>query len=163
MSGDLDLEQRYRRVLRLLPGYYRDKWEEDMVAAFLDSWMTGDPDEDSVTMEYDRPTRQEIASVIALAARLYLGGTATPRRYYAWGQALRLAAIPKPAAFHRSAQQESGSPASPPAGLVRLTGGAELAGQATGSVFLVPGAAVTALAWLRSARKRCWAPCLVSP
>lgn len=80
MSGDLDLEQRYRRVLRLLPGYYRDKWEEDMVAAFLDSWMTGDPDEDSVTMEYDRPTRQEIASVIALAARLYLGGAATPRR-----------------------------------------------------------------------------------
>jgi hypothetical protein len=24
MSGGLDLEQRYRRVLRLLPGYYRD-------------------------------------------------------------------------------------------------------------------------------------------
>ena len=93
MSGDLDLEQRYRRVLRLLPGYYRDKWEEDMVAAFLDSWMTGDPDEDSVTMEYDRPTRQEIASVIALAARLYLGGAATPRRYYAWGQAVRLAVL----------------------------------------------------------------------
>ena len=42
--------------------------------------MSGDPDEDSVTMEYDRPTRQEIASVIALAARLYLGGAATPRR-----------------------------------------------------------------------------------
>src|SRR5207253_8273285 len=54
MSGDLDLEQRYRRVLRLLPGYYRDMWEEGMVAAFLDSWLTGDPDEDSVTMEYDR-------------------------------------------------------------------------------------------------------------
>jgi hypothetical protein len=56
MSGDLDLEQRYRRVLRLLPGYYRDQWEEDMVAAFLDGWMTGDPDEDSVTMEFDRPS-----------------------------------------------------------------------------------------------------------
>jgi hypothetical protein len=93
MSGDLDLEQRYRRVLRLLPGYYRDKWEEDMVAAFLDSWMTGDPDEDSVTMEYDRPSRQEIASVIALAARLYLGGAAAPRRYFAWGQAVRLAVL----------------------------------------------------------------------
>ena len=93
MSGDLDLEQRYRRVLRLLPGYYRDKWEEDMVAAFLDSWMTGDPDEDSVTMEYDRPSRQEIASVIGLAARLYLGGAATPRRYFAWGQAVRLAVL----------------------------------------------------------------------
>ena len=74
MSGDLDLEQRYRRVLRLLPGYYRDMWEEDMVAAFLDSWLTGDPDEDSVTMEYDRPSRQEVVSVIGLAVRLYLGG-----------------------------------------------------------------------------------------
>ena len=62
MSGDLDLEQRYRRVLRLLPGYYRDKWEEDMVAAFLDTWLTGDPDEDSVTMEFDRPGWREVAS-----------------------------------------------------------------------------------------------------
>jgi hypothetical protein len=53
MSADLDLEQRYRRALRLLPRYYRDKWEEDMVATFLDGWLTGDPDEDSVTMEYD--------------------------------------------------------------------------------------------------------------
>ncbi|MBV9379108.1 MAG: hypothetical protein JOY82_08150 [Streptosporangiaceae bacterium] len=41
-----DLEDRYRRVLRLLPGYYRDRWEEDMVAAFLNSQMTGDEDED---------------------------------------------------------------------------------------------------------------------
>ena len=55
--------------------------------------MSGDPDEDSVTMEYDRPTRQEITSVIALAARLYLGGAATPRRYFAWGQAVRLAVL----------------------------------------------------------------------
>jgi hypothetical protein len=89
MTGDLDLEQRYRRVLRLLPGYYRDKWEEDMVAAFLDGWLTGDPDEDSVTMEYDRPGRQEVASVAGLAARLYLGGAGAPRRYFAWGQAVR--------------------------------------------------------------------------
>ena len=93
MSGDLDLEQRYRRVLRLLPGYYRDKWEEDMVAAFLDGWLTGDPDEDSVTMEYDRPTRPEMISVVGLAARLYLGGVGTPRRYFAWGQAVRNAVL----------------------------------------------------------------------
>ena len=93
MSGDLDLEQRYRRVLRLLPGYYRDKWEEDMVAAFLDGWLTGDPDEDSVTMEYDRPTREEIISVIGLAARLRLGGPGAPRRYFAWGQAVRNAVL----------------------------------------------------------------------
>ena len=93
MSVDLDLEQRYRRVLRLLPRYYRDKWEEDMVAAFLDGWLTGDPDEDSVTMEYDRPTREEIVSVIGLAARLRLGGTGAPRRYFAWGQAVRNAVL----------------------------------------------------------------------
>jgi hypothetical protein len=93
MSGDLDLEQRYRRVLRLLPAYYRDAWEEDMVAAFLDGWLTGDPDEDSVTMEYDRPGRAEIASVAALAARLYLGGVGAPRRYFAWGQAVRGAVL----------------------------------------------------------------------
>jgi hypothetical protein len=41
MSGNL--ERRYRRVLRLLPGWYRQQWEQDMVAAFLDSWLTGDP------------------------------------------------------------------------------------------------------------------------
>ena len=93
MSGDLDLEQRYRRVLRLLPGYYRDAWEEDMVAAFLDGWLTGDTDEDSVTMEYARPGRAEIASVAALAARLYLGGLGAPRRYFAWGQAVRGAVL----------------------------------------------------------------------
>jgi hypothetical protein len=93
MSGDLDLEQRYRQVLRLLPRYYRDKWEEDMVAAFLDGWLTGDPDEDSVTMEYDRPTRQEVVSVIGLAARLRFGGTGAPRRYFAWGQAVRNAVL----------------------------------------------------------------------
>lgn len=93
MSGDLDLEQRYRRVLRLLPSYYRDKWEEDMVAAFLDGWLTGDPDEDSVTMEYDRPSWQEIASVAGLATRLYLGAAGAPRRYLAWGQAVRGAVL----------------------------------------------------------------------
>ena len=55
MSGGLDLEQRYRRVLRLLPGYYREQWEEDMVAAFLDSWLTGDPDEDEYIIEFGGP------------------------------------------------------------------------------------------------------------
>jgi hypothetical protein len=93
MSGDLNLEQRYRRVLRLLPGYYRDQWEEDMVAAFLDGWLTGDTDEDSVTMEYDRPSWPEMLSVAGLAARLYLGSAGAPRRYLAWGQAIRGAVL----------------------------------------------------------------------
>jgi hypothetical protein len=93
MSGGPDLEQRYRRVLRLLPGYYREAWEEDMVAAFLDGWLTGDPDEDPVYMEYGRPSKQEVASVVLLAFRLYLGGAGAPRRYFAWGQAVRGAVL----------------------------------------------------------------------
>ena len=50
MSGDL--ERRYRRVLRLLPGWYREQWEQDMVAAFLDSWLTGDPETDECILEF---------------------------------------------------------------------------------------------------------------
>jgi hypothetical protein len=34
-----------------------------------------------------------VASVAGLAARLYLGGAATPRRYFAWGQAVRNAVL----------------------------------------------------------------------
>jgi hypothetical protein len=91
MSGDL--ERRYRRVLRLLPGYYRQRWEEDMVTAFLESSLTGDPEEDEFTTEYGRPSWGEIASVAGLAARLYLGGAGAPRRYFAWGQAARRAVL----------------------------------------------------------------------
>jgi hypothetical protein len=93
MSGGLDLEQRYRRVLRLLPGWYRDKWEEDMVAAFLDSWVSGDPEDDEWALEFCKPTWPEVASVAGLAARLYLGGAGWPRRYFAWGQAVRNAVL----------------------------------------------------------------------
>jgi len=88
-----DLEQRYRRTLRMLPGYYRNQWEEDMVAAFLDGFLTGDPDEDEIIMEFARPSWSERASVAALATRLYLGGQGTPRRYFAWGQAVRRAVL----------------------------------------------------------------------
>ena len=93
MSGGPGLEQRYRRVLRLLPGYYRDRWEEDMAAAFLDSWLTGDPEEDEAILEFCKPTWAEAASVAGLAVRLHLGGAGAPRRYFAWGQAVRLAVL----------------------------------------------------------------------
>ena len=92
MNGGLDLEQRYRRVLRLLPGWYRERWEEDMVAAFLDSWHTGDPDDDEFALEFCKPTWPEVADVAILAIRLHLGGPGTPRRY-AWGQAIRRAVL----------------------------------------------------------------------
>jgi hypothetical protein len=86
------LERRYRRVLRLLPGWYREQWEEDMVAAFLDSWLTGDPEADEYISKAAGPSWAEVASVAALAARLYLAGQGVPRRY-AWGQAARLAVL----------------------------------------------------------------------
>jgi hypothetical protein len=93
MSSGLGLEQRYRRVLRLLPGWYRDKWEEDMVATFLDSWHSGNPEDDEWALEFCKPTWPEVASVAGLAARLYLGGAGWPRRYFAWGQAVRNAVL----------------------------------------------------------------------
>jgi len=83
-----NLERRYRRVLRLLPGWYRRQWEEDMVAAFLDGWLIGDLEEDAAVLQFCRPTWAEVASVAGLAVRLHLRGPGTPRRY-AWGQALR--------------------------------------------------------------------------
>jgi hypothetical protein len=88
-----DLEQRYRRALRLLPGYYRDEWEEDMVAAFLDGWLTGDAEADAYITSVARPSRAEVASVAGLAVRQYLGGAGAPRRYFAWGQATRNAVL----------------------------------------------------------------------
>jgi hypothetical protein len=91
MSGDL--ERRYRRVLRLLPGWYRELWEEDMVAAFLDGWLTGDPEADEYISKAAGPEWAEVASVAGLAARLYLGGAGAPRRYFAWGQAIRRAVL----------------------------------------------------------------------
>ncbi len=90
MSGNL--ERRYRRVLRLLPGWYRQQWEQDMVAAFLDSWLTGEPETDECVLEFCKPGWAETASVACLAVRLHLGGPGTPRRH-AWGQALRRAVL----------------------------------------------------------------------
>ena len=87
-----DLERRYRRVLRLLPGWYRQQWEQDMVAAFLDSWLTGDPAADEYISKAAGPSSAEVASVAGLAVRLHLGGPGTPRRY-AWGQAIRRAVL----------------------------------------------------------------------
>jgi hypothetical protein len=86
------LERQYRRVLRLLPRWYRQQWENDMVATFLDSWLTGDPYTDECVLEFCKPAWQEVASVVLLAVRLHLGGPSTPRRH-AWGQALRRAVL----------------------------------------------------------------------
>jgi hypothetical protein len=93
VSGSL--ERRYRRVLRLLPGWYRDMWEEDMVAAFLDNWLTGDPKADEYIARAAGPGWAEVASVAGLAARLYLDGAGASRRRFAGsrGRAVRNAVL----------------------------------------------------------------------
>lgn len=86
------LEQRYRRALRLLPAAYRQRWEEDMVAAFLEAAHAADPD-DPEGVEISSPSRGELASVAALAVRLRLGGDAAAPRAFAWGEAVRRVAL----------------------------------------------------------------------
>src|SRR4029077_1820730 len=91
MSGEL--ERRYRRVLRLLPGYYRAQWEQDMIGALMDGWMTGNPEADEYISRVAWPSWAEVTSVIGVAAGLSVGGGGPPRRYFAWGQAVRRAVL----------------------------------------------------------------------
>ncbi|MFI6790220.1 hypothetical protein ACIBG4_23140 [Nonomuraea sp. NPDC050383] len=79
------LEQRYRSVLRILPASYRVEREDEMVAAFME--MSGEvPDERN-----PRPRWGEVASVVALAVRVRLGGAGA--RAAAWGETVRLLAL----------------------------------------------------------------------
>jgi hypothetical protein len=80
------LEERYRRVLRLLPAGYRAAREEEMVAAFLDA--AGDVDD----ADDHRPGWPEIASVVALAVRVRLGGPGGSPRAAVRGETVRRAA-----------------------------------------------------------------------
>jgi hypothetical protein len=90
MSG---IEERYRFVLRLLPASYRQRWEEDMVAAFLESVTPDDPEEAEFVRDYGRPSWPEVFSVVGLALRLRLAHAGAPPRYLVWAQAVRLAAL----------------------------------------------------------------------
>jgi len=88
------LEQRYRRVLRLLPPSYRAVWEDEMAATFLDRVSNEDgrdPEDARYLTDYGRPGWPEIASVALLSLRLRLGTAGAPPRYRAWGAAIPLA------------------------------------------------------------------------
>src|SRR5262249_44066279 len=94
------LERRYRLVLRLLPASYRAMWEEEMVAAFLESMVAADPEDFEFVGEYGSPSRSEVASVVALAVRLRLpelrlrlGVPGAPPRYAASSAGVRRAAL----------------------------------------------------------------------
>ena len=86
------LEQRYRRVLRLLPTAYRATWEEDMVATFLADAYAATPD-DPEGVEIASPTTGELASIVMLAVRLRLGGVEAAPRDFLWGEAVRRVAL----------------------------------------------------------------------
>jgi hypothetical protein len=87
------LERRYRRVLRVLPAGYREAWEEDMVATFLDSMHSDDAEAAEYAGDFGRPSWSEVASVVSLAVRLRVGAAGASPRSVAWGQALRLVAL----------------------------------------------------------------------
>jgi len=87
------LEDRYRSLLRLLPCSYRQAWEEEMVATFLQTMAVDDPDEAECRADFGRPSLPEVLSVVSLAARLRLGGPDAPPRACVWGEAARLVAL----------------------------------------------------------------------
>lgn len=87
------LERRYRRVLRVLPAAYREVWEEEMVATFLDGVDSDDVEAAEYAADFGRPSWSEVASVVGLAVRLRLGVAGASPRSVAWGQALRLVAL----------------------------------------------------------------------
>lgn len=80
------LEQRYRRVLRMLPASYRQTWEEDMVATFLASMDTDDAHH---LADSGRPSWSEVASVATLAVRLHVGRAGMPPPSLIWGEVVR--------------------------------------------------------------------------
>jgi hypothetical protein len=95
-----ELERRYRAVLRVLPAAYRAAWEEDMVATFLASVHTDDPEAAEFAADYGRPGWTEVASVLALAVRLRvpglrarLGGPDAPPSGLVVGEAIRLVVL----------------------------------------------------------------------
>ncbi|MEN3307591.1 MAG: hypothetical protein V7603_3793 [Micromonosporaceae bacterium] len=94
------LERRYRAVLRVLPAAYRAAWEEDMVATFLASVHTDDPEAADFAADYGRPGWTEVASVLALAVRLRvpglrarLGGPGAPPSGLLVGGTIRLVVL----------------------------------------------------------------------
>ncbi|MFF1655327.1 hypothetical protein [Streptomyces sp. NPDC058255] len=80
------LESRYRTVMRLLPRYYRQAREEEMLEVYL--WDTDEEQQDQ-----SRPTVGEVASIAALAVRSRLATDKAPPRYALLGSSARFFAL----------------------------------------------------------------------
>lgn len=64
----------------MLPAYYRQEWEEDMVAAFLESMDSDDPETNEYNADHGRPSLAEIASVVCMPYGCVVVGTQPARR-----------------------------------------------------------------------------------
>jgi hypothetical protein len=98
VTDDLDLppspsglEERYRRLLRVLPRPYRILREEEMVDVFLQERVDADPDSADLTLKFGVPGPAESWSVLQLAMRARFW--ATPERARAQAQAVRVATL----------------------------------------------------------------------
>lgn len=81
------LEDRYRRLLGVLPAWYRERREDEMVGTFL-----ADRD-DELDLEYGWPGWGEAWAVAVLAVRTRLAAPGGPPRAVAIGDAVRLVAL----------------------------------------------------------------------
>ncbi|MBN9607942.1 MAG: hypothetical protein BGO26_06400 [Actinobacteria bacterium 69-20] len=98
VTDDLDLppspsglEERYRRLLRVLPRPYRVIREEEMVDVFLQERVDADPDSADLTLKFGVPGPAESWSVLQLAMRARFA--TTPERARAQAQAVRVATL----------------------------------------------------------------------
>ncbi|UQA91979.1 hypothetical protein [Streptomyces halobius] len=87
-TSDTLLEARFRAVLRVLPAYYRQEREEEMVDTFLSDHEPLDED-----TALGRPGPREVAGVLVLAVRTRLAGPGAPARYVAYGHTARLVGL----------------------------------------------------------------------
>ncbi|MHC1560594.1 hypothetical protein ACR9E3_16680 [Actinomycetospora sp. C-140] len=85
------LEDRYRRLLRVLPAWYRAEREDEMVDVFLEG-RAGDDSAD-LDAEYGWPGWGETASVAGLAVRTRVGGDGAPAGPRRVGDTVRAAAV----------------------------------------------------------------------
>jgi hypothetical protein len=81
------LERRYRRLLGVLPRWYRAEREEEMVGTFM-----ADRD-DELDFEYGWPGWPEAFAMLALAVRTRFAVDSGPARAIALGNAVRLVAL----------------------------------------------------------------------
>ncbi|MEO6083206.1 MAG: hypothetical protein ABIQ18_08870 [Umezawaea sp.] len=82
-----NLENRYRRLLRVLPRWYRAEREEEMVGLFLADRT------DDLDLEHGWPGWGETGATLALAARARLGVVGGPPRAAVVGEVVRLVAL----------------------------------------------------------------------